>query len=400
MAGYWLLFAGLAPWVVKSINLEFGEFSTIAKRKVTIPDPNQAYHELMAVLDVNSPSKGTIYRLIGLVMPEDLPGLLQKWMNSELREYRDYNRLPSAKISEQEKAGLEKPREQSRSLNDNDLADLILCCGRDTAGIISGFMDDPNINRALVSRAKLGDATVKGRLKQLLQTRTQNKLGKKKDTQAGTNTAYADRSIKTADIISALSCITEPNEAAREFLDYIWNRHVADLVDNNKFFDGLPLLPAAQARIVLKAYLDKALARQPSADDHIWGYPDRLLRPLFYLVGTYGDSQIAQDVLQIMLLDAENADYFFRPYEISPYLTIASASLLKQGLDSKNSDMRAWCVWQLRKVGYKFDKTELDKLMRDENWKVRANTAFAGGRNVVSLAAKDKNALVRLLADF
>jgi hypothetical protein len=38
--------------------------------------------------------------------------------------------------------------------------------------------------------------------------------------------------------------------------------------------------------------------------------------------------------------------------------------------------MRAWCVWQLRRVGYIWNKEEIDKLLADKSWKVRANVMF------------------------
>jgi len=394
---YWLIFVILAPWVVKSINLDFVERKTIVERKVILPDPNEAYQELIGILSTNNPGKGAIARLIGLVMPEDLPALLRKLKNTEFQDYHDYSRwLSSSHASEQEKARLEKQRGKAQSLNNNDLADAMLRSGRDTVGIITSFMDDPNDDRALVSRAKLGDSTAKEKLEQLLQNRLQSELENKQNKQRERSKADVPRPVKTAEIICGLACISEPNEAAQRFLNYIQKRDVPDLIDDNEFFNGLSLLPTIQARTIIKAYLDKVLSWQPSSKRRIHYMP---LSPLRYLVGPYGDSYIAQEVFTAQLLSAETERHF-DPYEISSYFTMESAPLLKKGLDSKNSDMRAWCVWQLRKIGYKFDNTELEKLMRDESWKVRANAAFAGGKEVATIAAKDKNAFVRLVVGF
>ncbi len=392
IAVYWLIFVILVPWVAKSINLDFAKRTTVVERKVILPDPNQAYDELTGLLNANSPGKGAIIHLIGVVMPEDLPPLLRKLKNKEFED-RYLHQFSSMNASEQERAELEKQKDKVQSLNDNDLADAILGSGRDTVGIIASFMNDPNIDRALVARAKLGDWTAKKKLEQLLQNRLQSKLENKR---RGPGNARVPRPVKTADIIAGLACISEPNEAAQRFLDYIQDRDVPGLAGDNEFFNGLPLLPVTQARTIIKAYLAKVLEGQSSLKG---GIRYRPLSSLRYLVGSLGDSCIAQDVFKLHLLSVEPARKF-DPYEISPYFTIESAPLLKQGLDSKNSDMRAWCVWQLRKIGYKFDKTELDKLIRDESWKVRANAAFAGGKEFAPLAAKDKNALVRLVGGF
>jgi hypothetical protein len=67
-------------------------------------------------------------------------------------------------------------------------------------------------------------------------------------------------------------------------------------------------------------------------------------------------------------------------------------------LSSEDEDMRAWCVWQLRKIGYRFQPEELNRLLNDESWKVRANALFAGGKDAARIAEKNENAFVRLVA--
>jgi hypothetical protein len=404
IAVYWVLFIVLTPLVAKSINLELEEFKTV-DRRVVLPEPDEAYQQLMGTFEAEGLSKNHIYRLLGLVMPEDLPALLQKLKNTEFTDYYGPGLLPwpRKETSEEEKARLEKRREQQRWLNDGDLVLAMRGCGRDVVGVITGFVDKPDGERALVARARLGDSTTRKKLEELLQARMQSELDGKEHEQPMRHRTYLDRPTKAAEIISALACISEPNEAAGRFLDYIRNREVSDLIEDYKFFEGLILLPTTQTRRVLKAYLAKARSWQPRVEKLPYGLvynsPDRVLYPLRRLVGFYCDRQIAEAAFKIMLLAADAHDEF-EPWEISPYITGESTQLLKKGLESKNENMRAWCIWQLRKVEYKPSKEELDKLLTDKSWKVRANVVCATGKQAALSASKDENSFVRLVASF
>jgi len=401
---YWVLFIVLTPLVAKSINLELEEFKTV-DRRVVLPEPDEAYQQLMSTFEAEGLSKMHIYRLLGLVMPEDLPALLQKLKNTEFTDYYGPGLLPwpRKETSEEEKAKLEKRREQRRWLNDGDLVLAMRGCGRDAVGVITGFLDEPDGERALVARARLGDSTTRKKLEELLQARMQSELDEKEHEQPMRHRTYLDRPTKAAEIVGALACISEPNEAAGRFLDYIRNREVSDLIKDYKFFEGLILLPTTQTCRVLKAYLAKARSWQPRMEKLPYGLvhnsPDRVLYPLRRLIGFYCDRQIAEAAFKIMLLAADAHDEF-EPWEISPYFTGESTQLLKKGLESKNENMRAWCIWQLRKIEYKPSKEELDKLLTDKSWKVRANVVCATGKQAALSASKDENSFVRLVASF
>ncbi|GAG44864.1 unnamed protein product, partial [marine sediment metagenome] len=204
-------------------------------------------------------------------------------------------------------------------LNDGDLVLVMRGCGRDVVGIITGFLDNPNAEQALVARARLGDSTVKKKLEEFLQTRMHNEFEKKEDEQAMRYRSYLDRPAKAADIIGALACVSEPNEAAERFLDYIQKREVPDLIEDHEFFRGLILLPTTYARKVLKAYLVKACGWQPREERMPYGLtrgsPDRVLYPLRKIVGLYGDRQIAEEIFKIML-SAVNEEKHFEPLDI------------------------------------------------------------------------------------
>jgi hypothetical protein len=329
-------------------------------------------------------------------MPEDLPAALQKLKNTKFANpYPPIVGWPRT-LEGEEKVKL--MRQRAEKLNDGDLVLAMRGCGRDVVGIITGFLDNPDAEQALVARARLGDSTAKEKLEELLQTRMHGELEKKEDEQVKHPKTYLDIPAKVAEIVGALACISEPNEAARRFLDYIRSREGSDLMEDHEFFESLILLPTIQARRVIKAYLAKARSWRQRAEKMPYGpirHPDRTLYPLRRIVGLYSDRQIAEDIFKIMLLAAD-ADYEFESFQISPYFTGGSAELLNKGLLSENEDMRAWCVWQLRKIGYEWSREELDRLLTDESWKVRANAVLGGGKATVTSAGRDRNGLVRL----
>jgi hypothetical protein len=98
------------------------------------------------------------------------------------------------------------------------------------------------------------------------------------------------------------------------------------------------------------------------------------LNPLRKIVGVYGDKQIAEEILTLYLPD--EYDYFDLRI-LSKYFTIDSIPLIKKGLSSEDYKLRAWSVWQLRKLNYKWEDGEMEKLLKDNSWYVRTNAKFA-----------------------
>jgi len=400
---YWVLVILLAPLVVQSIELQFKEYG-FRDYRYSLPEANDAtYQRVLKRFDTEELTKNEVYKLIGLVMPEDLPGVLKKLEKKEFAS--PYPPIMGWPRSSRNKEEFKLKLEREKKLNDNDLIFMMRYCGRDVVNIITDFMDNPESERALVARARLGNSTTRKKLEELLQARMQIELDEKEHEQPMRHRTYLDRPTKAAEIVGALACISEPNEAAGRFLDYIRNREVSDLIKDYKFFEGLILLPTTQTCRVLKAYLAKARSWQPRVEKLPYGLahngPDRVLYPLRRLIGFYCDRQIAEAAFKIMLLVANAHDEDeFEPWEISPYFTGESTQLLKKGLESKNENMRAWCIWQLRKIEYKPSKEELDKLLTDKSWKVRANVVCATGKQAALSAPKDENSFVRLVASF
>ena len=184
------------------------------------------------------------------------------------------------------------------------------------------------------------------------------------------------------------------------FLGFVEIRQPKDLIEDDRFFEGLMFLPTNHTRKVIKAYLAKVrdwhLHPQETPFGKFHDDPYRTIYPLQGVIACYADSHIAEGIFKSMLSGVAEGEEF-RSFDTSPYLGPQSAELLKEGLAAGNADMRAWCVWQLRKVGYQFKPEELSSLLKDKSWKVRANAAFVGGKDAAPIAEKDRNAFVRLV---
>jgi len=223
-----------------------------------------------------------------------------------------------------------------------------------------------------VARAKLGDKSAKEKLQKLFHVR----LNDKDENIDDPNQPSKRRKVKTGNMLGALACVSEPNEAVRYFLNYMKTQTVSELIEDYCFFDNIQLLPTAQARQVIRTYLEKLSKYQPPTRQTFSGkvYKDweQTLNPLREVIGLYGNRQIAENIFKIQLLIDEDEDHIII-MDISQYFTAESIPLLKKGLLSKNNKLKAWCVWQLRKLNYDWKKEELDKLLEDENWYVRTN---------------------------
>ncbi|HIJ71571.1 MAG TPA: hypothetical protein HPP87_09455 [Planctomycetes bacterium] len=374
---YWILFISLAPLLARDIK-SYAKGYDRYDYKVSLPEANEAtYQQVLSWFDKKDLDKNEVHGLISLIMPEDLPGVLEKLKEREFAKPSHMDKYYGPVASKRSKL------KQANKLNDSDLIAAMTYCGRDVVSIIVDFMDNPQTERALVARARLGDITVKEKLEAIWKERMQDCVSLKEEYE------YIKRKIQESgdwphwknvvfanDIVGALACISTPDEAAGRFLDFIEKQEVSDLTHNYEMFNNITLLPTDHALKVVKMYL-----AQVSNGKYLGEDASYILLPLMELDGLYADRQIAEDVLKIRFSD-KNARNNYVASQMSPYLTIESSELLKRGLDSPNEDMRAWCVWQLRRIGYRWNKDEIDKLLADKSRKVRANAMLVTDRPV------------------
>jgi len=389
---YWLFFISMMPLSVYRLSYEANltERPLPVKRAYTLPEPNEAlYQRVLARFDSNQIIQHEAFRFIGLIMPEDLPNILKKFykLPSTFNEYPD---MSAIRRSPQSRRLIREPND----VNDAFLIRAVMCSGKDVTNILTQAMSDPNRDRALLERAKLGDVNAKQPLEALLAKR----IEEGNDFPASdVYVPWSQKPVRSHEIISALACVSEPNEAAGRYISYIQRNNLSDLFDDMDFLRSVNLLPAPQARTVIKACLVKVKDPNSSPRPPGMNEPYLALQPFRSLLGVYGDKEIAEEAFELTLQSAEQSrEISF--FDISPYFTIESAGLLKKGLSSNNDKFRAWTVWQLRKVGYQFSKEEIDKLMLDNSWMVRANATIAAPKLTKEQAQKDDNPFVRFTA--
>jgi len=366
-----------------------------AKRKYTLPEPNEAtYHRVLNYLESKQRTRTGIFKLLGLVMPEDLPGVLENFKELPSNDYYGEMKFRPSLPGEPN-----RPAKPNRTNDPNRTKDILLTraiitSGRDAVNILTAAITNPNHQQTLIARAKLGDVTAKQPLEELLASR----ISEGNDFPCpDDNTNLWDKPVKSEEIIPALVCVSEPNEAAQRYINYIQRRSMPEILEDIYLVRSVILLPSRQARVVIKSYLAKSADWQPPTQSQ-WG-PDlySALIPLRELVGYYGDREIAEGVFRLMLRVDETGEKF-EVSNVSRYFTIESADLLKKGLTARNGKFRAWSVWQLRKVGYKFSQEDIDKLLKDDSWMVRANVVMAEPQIVKNIAMNDKNSFVRFVA--
>jgi hypothetical protein len=367
------------------------------------PADEASYQQVLSKFASKNYVPYELYRLIPIVMPDDLLSILKTHKNVIFSSSHSFKPLKSSdKQSDANSPSAENSHSKIK-FRDVDIISAMGGCGRDVVNILVDAMEKPERESALVIRAKLGDVRVKKKLEELLALRLAN--GEPPSPQGSYNDE--DRPAKTIDIICALACISEPNEVKVSFLNYVTNSDMSQLMRSYRLFNGIQLLQTPQAREVIKAYLSKAQDWRPpervmSDGEKFREDVSMALWPIHGTAGTYSDRDISEAILKIMLRSEDKhivRDWGWQ-WEIPQAFDIQSADLLRQGLGSKNEPLRAWCVWQLRKVGYTFSEEEISRLLTDESWKVRANAVMAAGPKAGGLAAKDPNPFVRLVASF
>jgi len=269
---YWIFLLLLAPVAAQSIKDSVARHlaSLTSPIKYRLPEAGERiYQQVLDPFDKENISKYEIYGLLGMVMPDDLPAVLRKLNTMKFSNHWGMmgmmGMMPmpmpvpvnkKVRLNEEEKTGL----------CDEDLIRIMEYCGRDVVNIIVDFLDNPESEMALIGRAKLGDRSVRGKLKTIWDSQKQDNFGFRSSSSSwqsnwvGPNCGPASEfSVRAGDILSGLACVCEPDEAAGYFLDYIDMDATpeSDIYYDHEFFRSLRLLPSAQVREVLKVYLIK-----------------------------------------------------------------------------------------------------------------------------------------------
>jgi hypothetical protein len=398
---HWLFFTASVPTCARYIDRLYPRSPWSYPKLNLAPADETSYQQVLARFDSNDFTLFDFHKLIPLVMPQDLPAVLNTTKNKIFSSSYPYRPLKSPAEHSDVNSSLEQSRQKEIKIRDWNIIDTMQGCGRDVVNILADSMDNPEQEFAMLSRARLGDTQVKKKLEQLLASR----LANGEPPEPNEHRHYWDRTAKTVDIICALACISEPNEAGTRFLDYTAKHDVSQLLEDFKFFEGIWLLPTSQAREVIKAYLAKAQEWQPPervmCDGEVFREdPSRALSPVREVVVTYADRDITEAVFKIMLRsqDDDIKDFWWGLWEVPQDFDAQSADLLRQGLASDNDQLRAWCAWQLRKTSYTFSEDEMSRLLADESWKVRVNAIVAGGPKTAGRVANDQNPFVRWVA--
>ena len=378
-------------------------FNSDVCRKTTA----RSLDELAAFGPLSPPSRQTYYKMVDRIMT----GKISSRDSIQYLHMIEPNDLPYV-LSTVEDTHPDR-------INDDDLS---YYSTPDVLKIFLDFFDDPNSENALIYRAKAGDRTVKAKLLLLLSQKRAAFEASESNVEHLNNYWDSPDLGRCFRIAGALAYISEPNENLERFLDLVENSDLprmekgTNCPDSRDFYNGLTGLPTKHATRILKAYLNKTDYFDLRSGDSLFQLRETLSQ--------FADSDTAEDVFRIMCQTSPMAkpsdteikganlpivkaikEIFSPSYEaskrliaIAPYFDMDSINTLKDGLESTDEDLRAYTVWQLTRVGYKWSKKELENLIQDENWKVRANMALAVSKERAALMQSDKNNLVKLTA--
>ncbi len=317
-------------------------------------------------------------------------------------------------------------RALGRPISDTRLRGILRNCGRDAQPILLGALEDPNAFEVLVIRAKWGDGSVKEQLERIFQQRLATFRESAPEPRPGDPSSLGG----LLELAGTLARISDGPEAQERF-SYLMEQVVArtrsfgtepalgdprytDRVIR-PFWKALGELPPAQAAALIKSYLRQTQFVDLSADR---GGAITLLAGLL----ADGDRELAEEVvgaLAALPSAVEPVDAPYRETEqqrtfrltrhrdgnspqcldaIFAHLGVESIQLLRGHLDSDNDQLRAFIVWRVTSLGYKWPREQLAALRKDRFWKVRVNALFARDANGLPPVHEDKSALVRLIA--
>lgn len=317
-------------------------------------DYEKAYRDILKRIDDANLSRSNVLRCIPLVKFGDLPGVLEKLKERKFPSYwakeSSCFRPPGGKDYD--------------TLTEQSISFLLRSAGRDQMPVIINYMDNPDDSRTLVFRAQLGDKSVKDKLINLL-----DKAIKEETDPVKVQQRDAAMEPRELELVSALSVISEPDEAYALFKRY-YERHSAGEDYLRFIYESICTLPKDTVLKIQNLYLDDLENKINNSVDNIKYLP---LSPLLGVSeGLYLDNETVTKILSLILQTSCPHEYISK-FGIEYYLTPQASDLLIRGLQSDNENLRAWCIWQLKKINYKWNENELREIAEDKSWKVRAN---------------------------
>jgi hypothetical protein len=347
----WLGFLCLMVPTKKSIEGEAKEYKYYTYSFTQ--DYEKAYQEILKRIDdVNLPVQN-ILRCIPLVKSGDLPLVMETLKKRKFPfawKTEKYFRQPGSKDYDE--------------LTDRSISFLLRSAGRDQMPVIINYMDNPDDSWALVFRAKLGDKKVKDKL-----TNELNKAINEEDDPNKIEGRYHRGEARVTELITALASISGSDGAYALFKGY-FDSHSVERI-SRCFGDGLMCTLSKDTFLkILNLFLEKIENEYSNLDNYT---KHSALYPLRDYRGLYLDNETAKRILRLILQVSGNDGWHLETFGIEYYLTPEVSDLLIRGLQSDNENLRAWCIWQLKKINYKWNENELREIAEDKSWKVRAN---------------------------
>ncbi len=367
----------------------------------------ETYQKLLARLDDPELTKEDACRFVTLLRAEDLGGVLDElkqrefamnpflMMSAAMNSFsNDPNAMKPRSMGSKEKISDYKSLwKRTSSFDDGDICLLLKNSGRDTLEILVDRMERPESERALLERAKAGDAKVSDKLLNLWDEKIKEVGSDEYDgferwRMENQDKSYAQRTIRAENMLAGLCTVAAPEQGVKYLIEYIERKDFKSFNMSHEFYESISLLPRRDGAKVLKAYWSKA---KECSDVEM--SIDRMLHLFDSLGGLYGDRELCEDVLaEIVALVEPRRRVGY--WQLPNFFTKDSAELLKEGLLSSNDNLRAWSVWQLNSIGYSWGEDEVASLLSDEGFRVRANIVL--GAKGANLRPGEKSNIVRL----
>jgi hypothetical protein len=324
------------------------------------------------------------------------------------------------------RALIDKRRAAAQPIPERQLLKFLRNCNRDLRPILLAELTDPNAYEVLVIRAEWGDRSVKEQLDHIFQERLAAFRQAKPEPRTGDPSSLGQL-LNLAGTLARISDGPESQERFSYLMEQVVTRTrsfgTEPALDDPRytdwvmrpFWESLGELPPAQAAALIKSYLrqtqfvdlfaDRGSAIARLADLLADGDRELAEEVVAALAGLPNASESAEEpsgesdqqrTIRLTRHRDRNAPPCLEA--VSAHLGRESVPLLLKHLESSNDQLRAFIVWRLTSLGYKWSREQLLALQKDSFWKVRVNAPFALDADGLTNALDDQSAVVRTIA--